>query len=311
VGYTEAALLKADFQAYWRSDAGRRNFLESLRHNRTAGDAYLKIVHEVSYGEPVWVAAPICDLLVHGLRSWNKGDSRYVLHREDILVNRGFCVFEKPLPLPEVPEDDWEGFGPQHGLRAISWEMGYLPEDDRLVWDRPPARGALSFGFTFWGTNPGPHRYLFHSSGWIEGDSVSWRGRLASAQNMSRESTARADVAESYMMQLMLFMRKRILVARTERVNNKGVRNRIEKATKAHVPGVKVIELRRRDRSPYQAGSTGRTVQWTKQWPVVGHWRDQWHGPNKPSERIWIDPYVKGPEGLPLVVPQVAWEVVR
>lgn len=43
-----------------------------------------------------------------------------------------------------------------------------------------------------------------------------------------------------------------------------------------------------------------RDVSWSCRWMVRGHWRKQYH-PSDGSRRLrWVDPYVKGPEGLPL-----------
>jgi len=41
-------------------------------------------------------------------------------------------------------------------------------------------------------------------------------------------------------------------------------------------------------------------------WPVSGHWRNQPYGPGRSLRRLqYIDPYLKGPEGAPVKVPEV------
>lgn len=46
-------------------------------------------------------------------------------------------------------------------------------------------------------------------------------------------------------------------------------------------------------------------VDWGCRWKVRGHWRNQPYGPHGSlRRRIWIDEYVKGPEGKPLVEPR-------
>ncbi len=64
---------------------------------------------------------------------------------------------------------------------------------------------------------------------------------------------------------------------------------------------VKVIQLRRAE-SDYSEGPTSaQHVDWSCRWIVNGHWRNQ---PYKDEHKlIYINPYVKGPEDLPLKVP--------
>ena len=47
-------------------------------------------------------------------------------------------------------------------------------------------------------------------------------------------------------------------------------------------------------------GAPGR--QYRRRWWVGGHWRQQACGPGRTQRKpIWVSPYVKGPEGSPLV----------
>lgn len=64
-------------------------------------------------------------------------------------------------------------------------------------------------------------------------------------------------------------------------------------------PPVRLIRLRRLHGA--YAG-TGRPGQWYHQWIVRGHWRMQPWGPGRQYRRpVWIAPFVKGPEGAPLL----------
>lgn len=44
-------------------------------------------------------------------------------------------------------------------------------------------------------------------------------------------------------------------------------------------------------------------VEWHHRWIVRGHHRAQWYPSLKGHKVIWVAPYVKGPEGMPLKVP--------
>lgn len=107
---------------------------------------------------------------------------------------------------------------------------------------------------------------------------------------------------------LWLMLEQTITVVREEPAERAATR----RAKKKNLPsGVTVVQLRRAE---YVGGSQhGHSdVVWKHRWIVRGHWRWQVCGPNHKlaqeiSEgvyraRIWISPFVKGPEGAELVV---------
>lgn len=64
-------------------------------------------------------------------------------------------------------------------------------------------------------------------------------------------------------------------------------------------PSVRVISLRRPTSSSEQSGEP---TQWHHRWIVRGHWRNQAYGSDRKLRRpIWIAPFVKGPEGAPML----------
>lgn len=75
-------------------------------------------------------------------------------------------------------------------------------------------------------------------------------------------------------------------------------------------PTVSVIDVRPTLRAPRNgepAGRRGRRPH-THQWWVSGHWRQQACGPGRRDRKpIWIDPYLKGPEGAPIADTVKAW----
>lgn len=66
--------------------------------------------------------------------------------------------------------------------------------------------------------------------------------------------------------------------------------------------GVLVVTLRR-ERRPRMTEEES-DVDWSCQWPVSGHWRDQWYPTLGEHRQIWIDGYVKGPEDKPFRAPK-------
>jgi len=82
---------------------------------------------------------------------------------------------------------------------------------------------------------------------------------------------------------------------------SRAFRRRAERAKFPH-RRVTVVTLRR----PNQHEPSGEhtTVEWTHRWIVAGHWRNQPYPSLGISRQIWISPFVKGPDDLPLVMPK-------
>jgi hypothetical protein len=71
---------------------------------------------------------------------------------------------------------------------------------------------------------------------------------------------------------------------------------------------IHVVKLRRRvDKAAAQAHA--EAAGWKHQWWVSGHYRAQWYPSEKAHKVIWIAPYLKGPDGLPIL--EKMYAVVR
>lgn len=93
---------------------------------------------------------------------------------------------------------------------------------------------------------------------------------------------------------------------------------REHRLTEKEAPSVKVIALRRNERSsdvaktPVLEGESKALREYSYRWIVAGHNRLQACGPERKYRRlIWIDPYPKGPEDKPLKTHQKVYAVVR
>ncbi len=86
---------------------------------------------------------------------------------------------------------------------------------------------------------------------------------------------------------------------------NRAQRKRIQRVQETLPPLMlepKVVVLRRalikRDKD-----EQGKEVNWSHQWMVSGHWRQQWYPSAQSHGLIWVPPYLKGPPELPLKTP--------
>lgn len=80
-----------------------------------------------------------------------------------------------------------------------------------------------------------------------------------------------------------------------------------KKAKKLDIkPDITVITLRPRKPTPREDTANHRIVNWTHRWPVGlehgGTWRNQFYPSLGIHKRIFIQTYIKGPEGLPLII---------
>lgn len=77
------------------------------------------------------------------------------------------------------------------------------------------------------------------------------------------------------------------------------------RAQRANFPEKQVVVVTlRRPRAP-DTDHEERDVAWTHRWLVSGHWRNQWYATIGMHRQIWISPFVKGPEDMPLEVRKV------
>lgn len=78
---------------------------------------------------------------------------------------------------------------------------------------------------------------------------------------------------------------------------DRAARKRLRRAGREPA-SVRVINLRR---PQSDGGSAGSAREYSHQWIVRGHWRQQWHPKRQVHRPVWIAPHVKGPEGAPLI----------
>lgn len=145
----------------------------------------------------------------------------------------------------------------------------------------------------------------------LEGETLAEGINLSIAKkDIDERSAAEIMVAWTTMIVLTAFLEQKVVVqhvAQTER----HARRRAEKEN--IVPEVKVVRLRKEVLRESAEGyePTDSEIEWSCQWVVRGHWRDQYHPSTQTHEPKWITPYLKGPEDKPLKVRPEVRMVVR
>lgn len=97
------------------------------------------------------------------------------------------------------------------------------------------------------------------------------------------------------------FIDQRILDApAAEPIRNRNAVRRLGIGPERTLPTVRVVRLRPRERE--ESSGERRTVEWSHQWLVRGHWRQQYYRSDNTRRPLWIAPHIKGPSDKPLVV---------
>lgn len=121
-------------------------------------------------------------------------------------------------------------------------------------------------------------------------------------------STGEADNQQRFILSFLLMLNQTI--TRTERVEVS--KKHAARMTKRRLPStVTVVKMRRLAGASRAEGES--QVEWAHRWIVRGHWRnqpckmdDQWT-----HRRIWIAPFVKGPEDKPLLISEKVYSLER
>ena len=211
----------------------------------------------------------------------------------DLCVAAESSLPETPLVLDEIPWDKATVV-----FEKSPWNYGGWPVDI-LQWEKGgrgeyPTSPSRICDIVQWGI-AGAEVFATVPSQWIE-------GTPPTLDEGSQESTAFRT-----MYVLWSFLRDRIALAETQPAPKASYR-RWERATGKPPEDIVVITLRRpASKKPEDANVAA--IDWTHQWVVDGHWRNQWYPATQRHRPKWIAAHIKGPEDKPLVVKEriYAW----
>jgi hypothetical protein len=202
------------------------------------------------------------------------------LRPEDLLEPYGLVYLERPLEVARS-RDAPDGQPPLVlALRCFGW--AYAPEDGAVgikAW--PEKMGSLPI-------QPFPPCVIDFRNNQLGVD------HSASDTPGLRDATA---AVLTFALTLLLTLPQRIAARSALRGPGHGPHS--EEYRDRDVPTVQIITLRRPAPPAGSPAGPGHAVAWSHQWIVSGHWRNQ---KVREGHRLtWIEAYVKGPEGLPLV----------
>lgn len=290
--YSEALDAQLDLLNYWSRPGNRGLYEDVLTDNgMNRGRASLMldlIIDALAVAEPFYVTPIICNLLFDAAKSIPRS---WTLAEHTLYVPAGFVW----LGAQYIPSEG----GP---VVAMVWAT-MAAREGRYILPSSEDSGerVAAIGF-FYRVTGWPMPLPAQMSLWKFGGDL--QAPIEGGYNPEVADQERCQFAT-----LMTFLQQRILVS-PKFVADRVARRRVERAArKPPTKEIRVIALRRVERRTGEAEQ--RDVEWTCQWIVRGHWRNQWHPRPKHYQPKWIVPYVKGPEDKPLRNPGRLFTVVR
>lgn len=113
----------------------------------------------------------------------------------------------------------------------------------------------------------------------------------------------------AFMQAFWAFVQQKVVVAE-DHVHAREVRKRLAKDS-YRLGNLKMVHLRSIARGSVTPSDSPHHVDWKKRWVVRGHWRQQWYKSLQNHRQIWVWPYVKGPENMPLYERKTVYTVAR
>jgi hypothetical protein len=240
------------------------------------------------YGSPFYWSPEMCAVIsavAVDMPDWT-------LTPEMLCVRSGFFWFSEPLALPL-----WDG--ERADLAAVGWHL--MTDNDGLEVVQTAAFTNTRLDS---GVPPLPSNVAAWKIGTTYSDALAFRdGAMVGYPD-------RYEAMFRYFACALSFINQSIFVTRHERAT-RATRKRAEAVLSDSECEVRVVQLRKRANPGEQTGEA-RSVEWSHQWVVSGHWRQQFYPSTGEHRPIFVLPYVKGPEDKPLKAPaERVFAVVR
>jgi len=215
----------------------------------------------------------------------------------DLISPSGVCIFEKGTIVVDLHGRDtsicgfiWHPAADRNGVDGVVWSFISDTDDPRDYYMGDRGKASIPGGCP---------RLLQLQLRFDRFGEIPHSAAETAVATGSTEERAKQNITIMRTLPLCLFvlMGQTIAVTTTERAQ-RHVRRRL--ARKGFpVSTIKVVRLRRLRAKKAREGDA-QEVDWSHRWIVNGHWRMQ--PTNDGPKRIWIMPFVKGPEDKALVL---------
>ena len=233
---------------------------------------------------------------------------------DDTPTPTGFMFIEGGMEVPKLGvthagERPWDAFAWGHNQEPVG-----VTKPATSFRGEEVSTGRAGLAMMDFCTSDGGNLYPVDVTAWPWGMSLADKAVEASDGQM--DITTEAEHHEMVMVYermlrlyatAFMFMRQKILVPYRQ-ATSRAERRRAKKEGR-DPEDVFVIRLRARE-AHVRAAESSQTTEWARRWIVRGHWRNQWYPSLNMHQPKWIGPYIKGPDGKPLVEPEKMCAVV-
>lgn len=221
--------------------------------------------------------------------------------RSMLPVDDGFVWFEEPSTLIQQES--------KHPISALSWTV--------FNRDQQSNRNRQGVDFFMWGRSSNTYAlYPYQAQMWRFDEAIDLLvndGHTATLDGREPEiGNATHALRLQFFASFLTFINETITTRRVVEPS-RAARRRFQSQTRQDdVQPIQVIELRRRQYETVEREGESEHRDYSCQWVVRGHWRNQWYPSQGRHQPKWITPYVKGPEDKPLKTPRAnVFAVVR
>lgn len=213
----------------------------------------------------------------------------------------GFCYFADGITLGGtiVHAISWapflygnEEYGDGYLVTAYNDRFNQKDEHDTIFWKYLEEDTGMGIPNSRW-------VYRFTSSYFVGEPMMPNQDLVEASSHLDEELRPMAVGVGALLHCLMLMLQQEPEVIRVEKKKLENKKQLKRLAEKKLPNEVTVIDIRHKYES-VSASATSSTVNWSRRWLVSGHWRWQ---PYKDGvvKRIWVMPYIKGPNDKPFI----------
>lgn len=271
---------------FTRSPEGMSWLIAAYRHatsalspdtQKLAASLYENENDKLFSADPVFVSAEMCEVVEAASASFKPEP----LLPTDLLTQFGFVLYEKPFEVKDR-------FNEPTTIAAISWSpmMVDLKDDDVRM-------DGIALTIYAVAHPDAPVRILpMHLTPWWF--SMSFGGNEVDENDVPTGAEWWWKIAQT----TLRLMQQRISARHGMRPDRACRREAVRRGFGER----EVVVVRLRRESGPGSEEPASDANYSHRFIVSGHWRNQWYPASGLHRQIWISPYVKGDESLPLVI---------
>ena len=303
---------RSDLGLMWR----HRHFVDNAAGLQPSTVDLLRMGYEVEedkllHADPFFISREMCEVIAYAAESFEPEP----ILATDFLTDTGYVYFAEPFKMPDRwSQDTWLGGFSWTPMIAVPKEVdleAVKQHTDILA----EVAGAKQTGINLtlyalgraeaWpnGWPDPPRRIPIHHTPW-------WYGmEIAGNERDENDEPTGVETWWKVIQTALRLMQQRIAVRQAEKPDRATRRRGTAKGF--HEREVVVVKLRR-EQGDHIRHEPESDANYSHRFIVNGHWRWQPYPSENVTRQIWISPYVKGDESLPLVIkPKRVFSLVR